>query len=55
MNIIDMIKSGQNPQQLVLSLLAQHNDPMSANLMRLAQAGEKKKWLSAKCITESQT
>ena len=40
MNIIDMIKSGQNPQQLMLSLLAQHNDPMSANLMRLAQAGQ---------------
>lgn len=39
-NILNMIRSGQNPQQLVMNLLSQRQDPMSANLLNLARQGK---------------
>lgn len=36
--LIQMIKAGQNPQQIVMSLLSQNaNSPMFANLLQLAK------------------
>lgn len=42
MQLIQMIKSGQNPQQLMLSILEGQasSNPMSANLLSLAKNGE---------------
>ena len=42
MQLIQMIRSGQNPQQLAMSLLQQNmgNSPIGANLMQLAQNGQ---------------
>lgn len=39
MQLIQMIKSGQNPQQLIMSLLEQQmqNTPMGVNLLSLAK------------------
>lgn len=39
MNIIQMIRGGQNPQQLVMNLLENQmqNTPMGANLLNLAK------------------
>lgn len=39
MQIIQLIKGGQNPQQLVMQILQQQaqNNPMSANLLELIQ------------------
>ena len=39
MQLIQMIKQGQNPQQLLMSILEQNsqNNPMSANLLQLAK------------------
>lgn len=39
MQLISMIKGGQNPQQLVMSILEQQsqNSPMGANLLNLAK------------------
>lgn len=39
--LIQMIKSGQNPQQLMMSLLEQgaQNNPMAQNVMELAKNG----------------
>ena len=39
MNIIQMIRGGQNPQQLVMNLLENQmqNTPMGANLLNLAR------------------
>ena len=39
--LIQMIKSGQNPQQLMLSVLAgqAYNNPLGRNLLSLAQQG----------------
>ena len=39
MQLIQMIKSGQNPQQLVMNILEQQmqNTPMGANLLSLAK------------------
>lgn len=40
MDLIQMIKSGSNPQQLMMSILEQNmgnNNPMMANLMQLAK------------------
>lgn len=38
--LIQMIKNGQNPQQLMLSILqGQANTPIGANLLQLAQNG----------------
>lgn len=39
--LIQMIKNGQNPQQLMLSILAgQAGTPMGANLLNLAKNGQ---------------
>lgn len=42
MQIIQMIRSGQNPQQLAMNLLEQNmgNTPMGQNLMELAKNGK---------------
>ena len=41
MQIIQLIKQGQNPQQLVLMMLQQQaNTPLGANLLSLAQQGK---------------
>ena len=42
MQLIQMIKSGQNPQQLMLSVLEgqMSNTPMGANLLNLARNGK---------------
>ena len=40
MDLIQMIKSGSNPQQLMMNILEQNmgnNNPMMANLMQLAK------------------
>ena len=39
--LIQMIKSGQNPQQLMLSILRgqAYNNPLGKNLLNLAQSG----------------
>lgn len=38
--LIQMIRNGQNPQQLMLSILqGQANTPIGANLLQLAQNG----------------
>ena len=39
MQIIQMIKSGSNPQQLIMSFLQQQNNPMANNLLQMAQYG----------------
>ena len=41
MQLVQMIKNGQNPQQLMLSILAgQAGTPVGANLLKLAQNGQ---------------
>lgn len=42
--LIQMIKGGNNPQQLVMSILQQRaqESPMYANLLQLAQGGDQK-------------
>lgn len=41
MQLIQMIKSGQNPQQLMLSILQGNaNSPLGANLLNLAKNGQ---------------
>lgn len=37
MQIIQMIKGGSNPQQLIMSFLQQQNNPMANNLLQMAQ------------------
>ena len=37
--IMQMIRSGSNPQQLMMSFLQQQNNPMANNLIKLAQNG----------------
>lgn len=37
--LIQMIKSGQNPQQLMLSILQRNHTPLGKNLLNLAQSG----------------
>lgn len=40
-HLIQMIKQGQNPQQLMLSILeGQASTPMGANLLKLARNGQ---------------
>lgn len=43
MQLIQMIKGGQNPQQLVMDMLEQQmqNTPMGANLLSLAKQNRK--------------
>lgn len=39
--IVQLIKQGQNPQQLVMMMLQQQaNTPLGANLLQLAQQGQ---------------
>ena len=41
MQIIQLIKQGQNPQQLVMMMLQQQaNTPLGVNLLQLAQQGQ---------------
>lgn len=42
MQLIQMIRSGQNPQQLAMNLLQQNmgNTPIGQNLLQLAQNGQ---------------
>ena len=41
MQLVQMIRNGQNPQQLMLSILAgQASTPLGANLLKLAQNGQ---------------
>lgn len=42
MQLIQMIRNGQNPQQLAMNLLQQNmgNTPMGQNLLQLAQNGQ---------------
>ena len=37
--LIQMIRSGQNPQQLLMSVLSQNNSPLNQNLLQLARQG----------------
>ena len=37
--LIQMIRSGSNPQQLMMSFLQQQNNPMANNLLQMAQNG----------------
>lgn len=41
MNFIQMIKSGQNPQQLMMNFLSQQNgNPVAQNLLNMAKNGQ---------------
>lgn len=42
MQIIQMIRNGQNPQQLVMNMMKQQfqGNPMGANLINMAQQGD---------------
>lgn len=44
MKLVQMIKNGQNPQQLMISILEGQmaNTPMGANLLKLAKNGDTK-------------
>lgn len=37
--LIQMIRSGQNPQQLLISVLSQNKSPLNQNLLQLARQG----------------
>ena len=39
MDFLSMVKGGQNPQQMMLNILQQGNNPMSQNLFNLAKQG----------------
>ena len=39
MDFLSMVKNGQNPQQMMLNVLQQGNNPMSQNLFNLAKQG----------------
>lgn len=39
MQLIQMIKGGSNPQQLMMSFLQQQNNPIANNLLQMAQNG----------------
>ena len=39
MQVIQMIRSGSNPQQLMMSFLQQQNNPIANNLLQMAQNG----------------
>lgn len=38
--VMNMMRSGGNPQQMMTQWLQQQNNPMSANLLQLAQKGD---------------
>ena len=37
MDFLNMVRGGQNPQQMMLNVLQQGNNPMSQNLFNLAK------------------
>jgi hypothetical protein len=37
--LINMIRKGQNPQQLMMNIIGQNNNPILENAMNLAQNG----------------
>ena len=37
--LIQMIRSGQNPEQLLMSVLSQNQSPLNQNLLQLARQG----------------
>lgn len=39
MDFLNMVRGGQNPQQMMLNVLQQGNNPMSQNLFNLARQG----------------
>lgn len=39
LEMINMIKGGGNPQQMIMSMLQNNNNPMSQNLYQLAKQG----------------
>ena len=39
-DVIQMLRNGQNPQQVVMSILQKQQNPMAANLVSLAQQGK---------------
>lgn len=38
-NLVQMIRSGSNPQQLLMSVLSQNKSPLNQNLLQLARQG----------------
>ena len=38
--IMNMMRSGGNPEQLIAQMLQEQNNPMSANLLQLARKGD---------------
>ena len=40
--LVQMIRSGSNPQQLLMSVLSQNNSPLNQNLLQLARQGNSK-------------
>lgn len=38
--LLNMIRNGQNPQQMVMNIIKQQNNPIIENAMNLAQKGE---------------
>lgn len=42
MQLIQLIRNGQNPQQLLMSILANNNNPILSNAMQLMQSGNNK-------------
>lgn len=40
MQIIQMIKSGKNPQQVLMNIMKSNRNPMLQNVMQMAQNGD---------------
>lgn len=40
MQIIQMIKNGKNPQQVLMNIMKSNQNPMMQNVMRMAQNGD---------------
>jgi hypothetical protein len=40
--LIQLIRSGRNPQQLLMQVLSQNNSPLNQNLLNLARQGNTK-------------
>lgn len=39
-NIVQMLQKGQNPQQIVMTILGNNQNPMAMNLINLARQGK---------------
>ena len=39
-NIVQMLQKGQNPQQIVMTILGNNQNPMAMNLVNLARQGK---------------